>query len=99
MTLDPRLVKLRIVERAKCRRQAAQGPDQPELGGDGVNDKPEPRLLRKREAMFGFAFRLRERIARQEKVCVQLVAAVSGVCEVAGLVCRFERATQQIAPS
>ena len=33
-----------------------------------VNDEPEPRLLREREAMLGFALRLGERIARSEKV-------------------------------
>jgi len=32
-----------------------------------VNDKP-PRLLREREAMLGFAFPPRKRIARREKV-------------------------------
>src|ERR1700726_3742622 len=99
MVLDPTLIKLIIVEGAECRRQTAQRPDQPELGGDGVNDKPEPRLLREREAMLGFAFRLGKRIARREKVRVQLVAAVGGVSEVADLGCRLERAAHQIAAS
>src|ERR1700757_3279951 len=91
------LIKLIIVERAECRRRAAQRPDQPELGSDAVNDKPEPRLLREREAALGFAFRLGKRIARGEKVRVQLVAAVGGVSEVAELVCCLERAVHQIA--
>src|SRR3984893_2495599 len=99
MALEPRLIKLLIVEGAECRRQAAQRSDQPELGDDAVNDKPEPRLLREREAMLGFAFRLGKRIARREKVRVQLVAAVGGVSEVADLVCRLERAAHQIAAS
>src|SRR5258705_8857354 len=99
MALEPRLIKLRIVEAAEGRRQAAQCPDQPELGGDAVNDKPEPRLLREREAMVGFAFHLGKRIARREKVRGQFVAAVGGVSEVAGLVCRLERAAHQIAAS
>src|SRR6267154_3422086 len=96
MALDPRLIELRIVEAAECRRQAAQCTDQPELGGDAVNDKPEPRLLREREAMLGFAFRLGKRIARREKIRVQLVAAVGGVSEVADLDCRLEGAAHQI---
>src|ERR1700694_4866977 len=99
MALEPRLIELLVVEAAECRRQAAQRPDQPELGGDAVNDKPEPRLLREREAMLGFAFHLGKRIARREKVRVQFVAAVCGVSEVADLVCRLERAAQQIAAS
>ena len=49
--------------------------------------------------MFGFAFRLGERIARREKVGVQLVAAASGASEIADLVCRLERASHQIAAS
>src|SRR6202162_3842546 len=99
MALYPTLIKLLIVEAAEGRRQTAQRPDQPKLGGDGVNDKPEPRLLREREAMLGFAFHLGKRIARREKVRVQLVAAVGGVSEVADLVCRLERAAHQIAAS
>src|SRR5882762_6494745 len=95
--LDSSLVELIVVEGAECRRQAAQRPDQPELGGDGVNDKPEPHLLREREALLGFAFRLGKRIARREKVRVQLVAAVGGVSEIAILDCRLERAAHQIA--
>ena len=70
--LDPKLVKLLIVEGAECRRQAAERPDQPELRGDDVNDKTEPRLLRERETMLGFALHLGERIARREKVRVQM---------------------------
>src|ERR1700731_1441656 len=97
MALEPRLIELLIVEGAECRRQAAQRPDQPELGDDAVNDKPEPRLLREREAMLGFAFHLGKRIAGREKVRVQLVAAVGGVSEVADLVCRLERAAHQLA--
>ena len=99
MALEPKLVKLRVVEGAECRRQAPERPDQPELRGDAVNDEPEPRLLREGEAMLGFAFHLGQRIARHKKVRVQLVAAVGGVNEVADLVRRLECAAQQIAAS
>ena len=44
---------------------------EPELRGDEVNDELEPRLLRKLEAMLGFALHFDERIARREKVRVQ----------------------------
>src|SRR6202011_2308116 len=99
MALYLKLIKLVIVEGAEFRRQTAQRLDQPELGGDGVNDKPEPRLLREREAVQRFAFHLGKRIARREKVRVQFVAAVGGVSEVADLGCRLERAAHQIAAS
>ena len=71
MALDPKLVELLIVKAAECRRQAAQRPDQRELRGDEVDDETEPRLLREREAMLGFALHLGERIAGREKVRVQ----------------------------
>jgi hypothetical protein len=99
VALDPSLIKLLIVERAESRRQAPQRPDQPELADDGVNDKPEPRFLREREATLGFAFHLGKRIAGREKVGVQFVAAIGGVSEVAGFVCSLERAAHQIAAS
>src|SRR5882672_5077555 len=97
--LDPGLVELFVVERAERWRQAAQRPDQSELGGDGVDDEPEPHLLREREALLGLAFRLGKRIARREKVGIQLVAAVGGVSEIADLVRRFECAAHDIAAS
>src|ERR1700682_72316 len=99
MAFEPRLIELLIVEAAECRRQAAQRPDQPELGDDAVNDNSDPPLLRKREAVLAFASHLGKRIARREKVRVQLVATVGGVSEVADLVCRIERAAHQIAAS
>src|SRR5215831_12406711 len=99
MAFDLTLIELLIVEGAERPGQAAKRPDQPELGGDGVNDKLEPRLLRERETTLGFAFCLDKPIARREKVRVQLVATVGGVSEVAGLACRLERAAHQIAAS
>lgn len=83
---------MRIVEAAKCRRHTAQRADQSELGGNAVDDEPEPCLLRECEALLGFPLRLGKRSARQEKVRVQLIAAVGGVSEVADFVCRLERA-------
>src|SRR5258708_31858350 len=95
--LDPSLIELLIVEAAENRRQAAQRPHQPELAGVAVNNKPETHLLREGEGLLGFAFRLGKRIARREKVCVQLGAAVGGENEIAVLESRLERAAQRIA--
>ena len=68
MALEPKLIKLLIVEGAEFRRQATEGPDKPELRGDDVNDETEPHLLRKLEAILGFTLHLNERISRREKV-------------------------------
>jgi len=61
--------------------------------------KREPHLLRKRETTLGFALHLIERIARREKVRVQVGAAVRRKSEVTDLVRRLKRATHQIAAS
>ena len=49
-----------VVEGAEFRRQAAEGPDKPELRGDDVNDETEPHLLRKLETVLGFTLRPRQ---------------------------------------
>ena len=59
-------------------------------------DETEPRLLREREAMLGFALHFGERIARREKIRDQAGAAVRRKREVAALIRDLERATQQI---
>ena len=61
-----------------------------------VNDEAEPRLLCKLETLLGFTLRFCQRISRCEKIRVQIVAAVRGKREVAGLVRDIERATYQI---
>ena len=97
--LKPKLIKLPIVKAAEIRRQATEGSDKPELCGNDVNDVTNPGLLRKLEAVLGFMLHLRERIARREKVRIQVDAAVRRKGEVTNLVCRLKRATHQVAAS
>src|SRR5260370_35628590 len=99
MALEPQLIKLPIVKGAECRRQAAQGSDKPELCCNNVNDVTNPGLLRKLEAILGLALHLHERIARREKVRIQVDAAVRRKGRVTDLVGRLKRATHQVAPS
>src|SRR5215210_1575318 len=99
MALDPKLVKLLIVKATEIRRRAAERPNEGELRRDLVNAKTELHLLRKRETTLGFALHLIERIARREKVGVQVVAAVRRKSEVTHLVRGLKRATHQIAAS
>ena len=72
MALEPSLIELLVVEGAEFRRQAAQRADQPELRGDEVDDEAEPHLLRKREAILGFALHLGERIAAARRFVFRL---------------------------
>src|SRR5215475_1375240 len=88
---------LKLRGRPRCRRQAAESPNQSELGSDAVNGETEPHLQRKRETTLGFALHLIEWIARREKVCVQVGVAGRLRIEITALVCDFERATHQIA--
>src|ERR1700732_619286 len=99
MVLDSQLVKLLIVQGAEVPRQSPESPDQPELCGDGVNGKPEPHLLRKRETVLGFPLRLGKRVARREHVDIQKDAAVPRKREVAGLARGLESAAHQLAAS
>jgi hypothetical protein len=59
MALEPKLIKLLIIERAEFRRLATEGPDKPELNADEVNGEAKPGLPRKLEAMLGFMLHLR----------------------------------------
>ena len=77
---EPELFNLSAVEAAESRRQAAECSNQCELCGDEVDDEAELRLLCKRQAMLGLALPLVQRIARDEKVRVQVGAQhVAGV--------------------
>jgi hypothetical protein len=96
MIFELALVEPLIIEGAKFWRQAAQGPDQPELRGDNIDNETKPGLPRKVEPFFGFALRLAERISGCDNIRVQVVAAVSRKGEVADLVCGVEGATHQI---
>jgi hypothetical protein len=68
MALEAKLVKLDIVKGPELGRQAAESPNQPELGRDNVNDETEPGFLGKIEAILGFALHVAERISGREKV-------------------------------
>src|SRR5882724_905644 len=100
MALALQLIKkMPIIEGSEYRCQSAQRSYQSELRGDDINDEPELRLLRKREASFGFTLHVDERIARRETVRDYHPAGVRRVREVAELDCALERAARQIAAS
>src|SRR5215469_3012285 len=99
MALELSLVKSLIVKGAEFRCRTAECPDKPELASDYINDEPKPRLLRKLEAILGFALHLRERISRRQEVCVQVVAAARRKGQISGLVGGLKSATQQTTAS
>src|SRR5260370_13975606 len=97
--LCPKLIKLPIIEGSKFRRQSAKSPDQPELSGSDVNDKPEPRFLRKCERILGFTLHINERVPCREKIRGQAAAAVGRAIDIAHLVRRLQRAVLKITPT
>jgi hypothetical protein len=85
-----------MVKGAEFRRRTTEGPDNPEVWGDAIDDETKPSLLGELEAILGFTLDLRERISRGEKVRVQGGAAVRRNYEVAGLIRGLERPAHQI---
>ena len=63
-------MELPVVKATKFECKAAEHPNQCELRGDDFDDKAEPRLFDEREATFGFALHLRQRLAGEEQVRV-----------------------------
>src|SRR4051794_20330605 len=96
MAFEAVFIESLAVERSECRCQATKRPDQLELRGDDLADQAELRLVRKLEAPFGLTLRLCQRISSGEKIGVQIVAAVRGKREVAGLVRDIECAAHQV---
>ncbi|CAB3810364.1 hypothetical protein LMG28614_07258 [Paraburkholderia ultramafica] len=96
MVFGAKLIELSVVKATEFQRQAAEHPDQRELRGDAVDDKAESRLLSERKALFRFALRLRQRVAGEESVRVEMAAGVGAIHQVSDPVRRAERAAQQI---
>src|ERR1700740_3036158 len=97
MALEPKVIKLSIVEGTKLVRQATEGSDQPKLPGNAVNDETEPGLLRKLEPVLGFTLNLNERIACREQDRAQVRTTVCRKRELTDFVSCIERPTQQIS--
>ena len=76
MALESKLIKPSIVKGAELLRQAAQGPDKPELGADFVNDKTEPRHFGELETTLSLTLRFNQWVARRQKICIEVVEAV-----------------------
>ena len=96
VVFEAAFIELLLVKTSECRRQTTKRPDQLELRSNDRNDEAESRLLRKLETLLGFTLRFGQRISRCEKICIQVIAAVRGKREVAGLVRGIERTTHQV---
>src|SRR3954453_14185382 len=72
MGFSAKFIELPVVKAAERRRQAAKRPYQRELCGDKVNDETEPHLPGVRQAVFGFALHLAQRLAGEEQVRVEV---------------------------
>src|SRR5262249_40598959 len=97
--LDPPFIKPLIVKAAKLGRKSPESPNQRELRCDDVNSQSEPRLRRERQAVFRFDLRLRQRLAGEDKVRIQIVACVGCILDITDAVCSFESPKLQITAS
>ena len=75
MVLDPALVELLVVERAELGCQPAQAPNERRLGVDGIGVVAEAARSAEGQADFGLAFYFGQRVARQQQIREQNVAA------------------------
>jgi len=94
---ESRLVELRIVEGVERRSQTPESENQPQLGGDDVDDETEAYLAGECESGLGFPLDIGQRLAGREQVGDQIVAAIGRKGEVADLVGRVEGAPHQWA--
>src|SRR5262249_55641308 len=97
MTLEPKLIKVFIIELAEFHCQPSKCPDKPKLGGDAIYDENEPDVSRELETTLGFTLHLGQRISGRQEICVQGVAAVGGVSEITDPVRGVETATMKLS--
>src|SRR5215470_9255972 len=97
MLLESAFIESLIIEAAKFRGQAAEGPDKLDLCGAEVNREAEARSPGKLQTFLGFRLHLRKGISDYQKVRDQLVPAIRGKSEVTDPVGGIEGATHQIA--
>src|SRR5436309_630385 len=83
MLLEPALIELRVVKRAKLWSQAAKGSNQSESHDDVVGNKFKPHLSTELEPVLGLSLDLLERISAREKVRNHVTRAESRIREIA----------------
>jgi hypothetical protein len=96
MTFEREFLDLFAIEAAEFRRQAAERPNQCKLRDKEVNMAARPRLLGKRQAKFGFALHVAQRVARDQKTGAQRGVRVVYKREIADLVRDIESAARQV---
>src|ERR1700722_4735648 len=96
MLFRAKLIEVSIVKTAEFWRQAAERPNQRELGGDKVDDKAEPSPLRVSETNLGFVLHFQQPVTGEQKIRVMNVAGEGCVSEVSNPVRRLECATHQL---
>src|SRR5260370_27064187 len=96
MTFEREFLDLFAIEAAEFRRQPAKRPNQCKLRDKEVNMAAKPRLLCKRQAKFGFALHVAQRVARDQKTRVQREVRLGHKREIADLVRDIESAARQV---
>src|SRR5260370_21417390 len=97
MTFEREFLDLFAIEAAEFRRQPAERPNQCKLRDKELNMAAKPRLLGKRQAKFGFALHVAQRVARDQKTRVQREVRLGYKREIADLLRHIESAARQDA--
>src|SRR5271157_680399 len=83
MLLEPALIEVRVVKRAKLWIQAAKSSNQSESRDNVVGNKFKPHLSTQLESVLGLSLDLLERISACEKVGNHVTGAESRIGEIA----------------
>ena len=86
-----------LVEGVEVRCLSAKHPDESELRDDDIADEAKPRAPHELERTLRLSFHLTEWLPRGEKVGDQVHAGKGGKCEVTGVPCCLEGASQEDA--
>src|SRR5260370_34444471 len=96
MTFEREFLDLFAIEAAEFRRQPAERPNQCKLRDKEKNMAAKPRRLGKRQAKFGFALHVAQRVARDQESRVQREGRLGHKREVADLVRDIARSARQV---
>src|SRR5216683_3726384 len=83
MILEPKLIEVIVIQRAKLCSHTTKRADKRELRSDDVHDDTERDVTRELEAILSLTLHLGQRISGHKKICNQVIAAICCKSEVA----------------
>src|SRR5260221_11514336 len=97
MILEPKLIQVVVIQRAKLCSQATKCADKRELHRDDVHDDTEWDVIRELETSLSLTLHLGQRISGRKNICNQMIAAICCKSEVADPVRCVEGAPHELS--